>query len=236
MNGNHNRTLARTIAAAASVMLLGAPDARAADTCRVTLRTTDPVWNRPRDSGSTTSVACNAVAQDSQNNALPYRLVKIRTTVSEPLSIMVSSQEPATSTFDPFIGVYCIGFSAAAPLSNVISLDDDSGGWPNPAIPASRNIMLTANTDYYLVVSAYSASPQTAFGTVLVTLGGQARFSQTLPGCCKPDFNQDGIVSPQDIFDFLGAWFAALPSANFNGGVLSVQDIFDFLTAWFAGC
>ncbi len=59
---------------------------------------------------------------------------------------------------------------------------------------------------------------------------------ESVPGCAA-DFNGDGALSVQDIFDFLGAWFAGTPSADFNGiGGLSVQDIFDFLGAWFAGC
>jgi low density lipoprotein receptor-related protein 5/6 len=62
-----------------------------------------------------------------------------------------------------------------------------------------------------------------------------------LPGnpttCCPANFNQTGGLSVQDIFDFLGAWFAGDPRADFNHvGGLSVQDIFDFLGAWFAGC
>ena len=41
----------------------------------------------------------------------------------------------------------------------------------------------------------------------------------------------------QDIFDFLTAWFAHLPTADFNrSGDVTVQDIFDFLSAWFAKC
>jgi hypothetical protein len=54
---------------------------------------------------------------------------------------------------------------------------------------------------------------------------------------CAPDFNGVGGLTVQDIFDFLNAWFAGLPSADFNHvGGLTVQDIFDFLNAWFAGC
>ena len=53
--------------------------------------------------------------------------------------------------------------------------------------------------------------------------------------CCKANFN-GGILSVQDIFDVLTAWFSGSPRADFNGGGLSVQDIFDFLQAWFAGC
>lgn len=54
---------------------------------------------------------------------------------------------------------------------------------------------------------------------------------------CPSDFNAAGGITVQDIFDFLGAWFAGDPRANFNStGGLTVQDIFDFLGAWFAGC
>jgi hypothetical protein len=53
---------------------------------------------------------------------------------------------------------------------------------------------------------------------------------------CRADFNGADGVTVQDIFDFLNAWFAGNPAANFNGGLLEVQDIFDFLNAWFVGC
>lgn len=42
-------------------------------------------------------------------------------------------------------------------------------------------------------------------------------------GAHPGDFNADGRVTPQDLFDFLAAWFAVA------GGV---QDLFDFLAAW----
>jgi hypothetical protein len=54
---------------------------------------------------------------------------------------------------------------------------------------------------------------------------------------CAADFNADGAVNVQDIFDFLSSWFAGDPLADFNGAHgLNVQDIFDFLAQWFAGC
>jgi hypothetical protein len=57
---------------------------------------------------------------------------------------------------------------------------------------------------------------------------------------CKADFNCSGGEHPltvQDVFDFLNAWFALDPSADFNGvDGLTVQDIFDFVGAWFVGC
>jgi 1,4-alpha-glucan branching enzyme len=61
------------------------------------------------------------------------------------------------------------------------------------------------------------------------------------PGTCRADFNCTGGgtagVTVQDIFDFLAAWFASSPQADFNGtSGVSVQDIFDYLAAWFQGC
>jgi hypothetical protein len=55
---------------------------------------------------------------------------------------------------------------------------------------------------------------------------------------CPADFNHSGgSPTVQDIFDFLAAYFANDPAADFNGvGGLSVQDIFDFLAAYFTAC
>lgn len=54
---------------------------------------------------------------------------------------------------------------------------------------------------------------------------------------CLGDFNGSGAVSMQDVFDFLGAYFANDPRADVNGvGGVTVQDVLDFLAAYFAGC
>jgi len=54
---------------------------------------------------------------------------------------------------------------------------------------------------------------------------------------CPGDFDQNGNVAVPDIFAFLSAWFAGLPSADLDGipGV-AVPDIFAFLSDWFAPC
>ncbi len=54
---------------------------------------------------------------------------------------------------------------------------------------------------------------------------------------CAADFDGNGTVQVPDIFAFLSAWFAQLPSADFDhNGSIQVPDIFAFLSAWFAGC
>ncbi len=48
------------------------------------------------------------------------------------------------------------------------------------------------------------------------------------------DWNGDGVVTVQDIFDFIGSWFGGDGDAN-DDGVVNVQDVFDFVNRWFAG-
>jgi M6 family metalloprotease-like protein len=50
----------------------------------------------------------------------------------------------------------------------------------------------------------------------------------------RSDWNEDGVLTVQDIFDMLNDWFAGHADYNLFGG-LSVQDIFDFLNDWFDG-
>jgi hypothetical protein len=90
----------------------------------------------------------------------------------------------------------------------------------------------------------FEASTPPATGTV--TLGlfkpgtpTSVTFAAPIPTPgCPADFNGSGPPpSVQDIFDFLAAYFAQDPRADFNGvGGLTVQDLFDFLAAYFTGC
>ncbi len=58
-----------------------------------------------------------------------------------------------------------------------------------------------------------------------------------LPDGCVADFNDDRARTVQDVFDFLGAYFDAVPAADVNNsGDVTVQDVLDFVAAWFAGC
>ena len=45
------------------------------------------------------------------------------------------------------------------------------------------------------------------------------------------EFNANGVISTDDIFAFLGAWFAQRPCVDVDGSGLNVQDILKFLSA-----
>ncbi|HVU64531.1 MAG TPA: GC-type dockerin domain-anchored protein [Phycisphaerales bacterium] len=114
--------------------------------------------------------------------------------------------------------------SATAPSGSVVDWFTGSCGGTAVAGGASPTVNPTVATTYY------ARSRTTAGGCVSATC---ATVSVTI---CRVDFNCSGTLEVQDIFDFLNAWFAGSPSADYNGGGLSVQDIFDYLNAWFAGC
>ena len=61
--------------------------------------------------------------------------------------------------------------------------------------------------------------------------------SSLLSSHLPTDFNGDHLLTVQDIFDFLSAWFASDPLADFNHvNGITIQDVFDYLEAWFEGC
>lgn len=71
---------------------------------------------------------------------------------------------------------------------------------------------------YYLAVSAYHAGTIAAAGWGVNSAGfytGTVRVNIRtnigVPVFCAGDFNRTGVVSVQDIFDFLAAWFAGCP-------------------------
>ena len=59
----------------------------------------------------------------------------------------------------------------------------------------------------------------------------------TMP-CCRADFNKVNGITAQDIYDYLEAWFAQSPDADYLGngtGAPSQASINAFINAWFAG-
>lgn len=54
---------------------------------------------------------------------------------------------------------------------------------------------------------------------------------------CPADIDGNGTVTLQDLFEFLGLWFAGDLAADFDdSGSVSLQDVFEFLSAWFEPC
>ncbi|MFN7019969.1 MAG: GC-type dockerin domain-anchored protein [Phycisphaerales bacterium] len=157
-------------------------------------------------------------------------------------------------------GVQFTGFGTGA-----VRIDDSGrvfyyAAWNDPNATTNSGIF----RDQRLLVRKGVTTVQTIFGTELLTdisavqdnftisdngrylifegviteqtSGTTRRGSFMVRIFCPGDFNADGQVSVQDIFDFLSAYFNNDPAADINGDGLSVQDIFDFLAAYFSTC
>ena len=80
-------------------------------------------------------------------------------------------------------------------------------------------------------IGQFDAAPPAAGGAFTVT-GGYWTYKP-----CPPDFNADGVVSIDDLFLYINAYFSGAPTADFNGfGGVTIDDLFLYINAYFTGC
>ena len=109
------------------------------------------------------------------------------------------------------------------------------------AVFSASGVCCRGSTCSTSVTPASCTAPTAHAGAAFVSAATacNAGGNRTAP-CCESDYNKAGGVSVQDIFDFLGDWFAGSPFARVGGdgtgAAPPIQSLFDFLTAWFAGC
>ena len=76
------------------------------------------------------------------------------------------------------------------------------------------------------------------YGIVRADLA-KAYLDTQLPPLCPADFNADGELNPDDLADYIGAFFAQPPGqgSDFNADAeVNPDDLADFIGAYFAGC
>lgn len=166
------------------------------------------------------------------------------------------------ATFDTKLAVYQ-GYGCQDFEARLIACNDDSPLCVGSGTRSAVSVPVVAGEHYTIRVGSYSSSSTGTGNLNVVTHPAGACCAQTActitapesctgswmggtsvcgspenpTTCCLANFNQLGGVTVQDIFDFLGAWFAGSTAANVNADAgVSVQDIFDFLAMWFAGC
>ncbi|MCC6321143.1 MAG: hypothetical protein IT438_06880 [Phycisphaerales bacterium] len=143
--------------------------------------------------------------------------------------VQVDTCASAAPSLDTKLAVYSageVGMPVACPGADntAIACSDDVGSGCGASLFLSRTVFVAGAGRSYLVrVGGY--------------LGGAGTGAISIASFCIADFNTDGSVSVQDIFDFLTAYFQGLSSADINGeGGVTVQDIFDYLSSYFIGC
>ena len=88
-----------------------------------------------------------------------------------------------------------------------------------------------------LSITNGGATDSGSYDVLITNPCGQATTLAASVRFCIGDYNCNGAINLQDIFDFITGFFQPSAHADVNrSGTTNVQDVFDFLDAWFAGC
>lgn len=191
------------------------------------------------------------------STALPYQIKLTGATFGNQAAMITRD-----NTAKVVVGGDVLAGTSGSPLTVVSAPEgpiriSDRGlvAWRGRWVSGGTRTGLFLNTDKVFDDNAALGSPETGVGNMDMSPSGQHLLTSTFDGSftapgnfcvrvdfasipgCAADFNENGGLDIQDIFDYLNAWFAGNPATDFNAsGGIEVQDIFDFLNAWFAGC
>lgn len=123
-------------------------------------------------------------------------------------------------------------------LRNGIPVVDGLGGaGPGGGIVTGAARTMYAPAPVRLMITDVRAGDVGEYSVGLSNLCGSLQSEPIAVSLCIADFNGQGGISVQDVFDMLAAYFSGDPHADINASAdLTVQDIFAFLAAYFAGC
>jgi len=109
--------------------------------------------------------------------------------------------------------------------------------WRRNGIPLANGARITGVTTQFLEINNVQGGFDNGQYDLQVVSGCGTHVTPPvfLSIDCPADWNDSGLVTSQDFFDFLTDFFAQ--NADFNrDSFVNSQDLFDFLTAFFAGC
>lgn len=112
--------------------------------------------------------------------------------------------------------------------NNVPLVDGPLAGSPGTIVSGAATSTLSLNGPAAAQPATYRLRLTNACGTVLSN-------AAVVGTPLVSDYDGDGTVTVEDLFDFLDAWFLSDLSADLDDdGTVTVVDLFDFLDAWFA--
>jgi hypothetical protein len=106
------------------------------------------------------------------------------------------------SSYDSKVAVYSGATCPSAPNTAIAGNDDAPANCGTGSLQSFTTFACTAGSQYLIRVGGYTTNA----GNAQMAVGCVAA-----PPPCAADFNHSGIVSVQDIFDFLAAYFTGCP-------------------------
>ena len=152
------------------------------------------------------------------------------------LNVTVSALQRAVVSGSPAIEARVTRSGELVTTSLTPVVGSASGEDYTATLPAA-----SCGTGLQFAITAVAASGATVR---LPAVGFYAVFTATgsapnLTPCprCPSDFNLDGATDPDDLADFIGAFFSNTPDSDFDAsGTIDPDDLADFIGAFFAAC
>lgn len=201
-----------------------------------------------------------SMAFDGQNLLVGASGQDVQSVVDLGTIFLINAAPPAAITLTPQLSTICAGQALtlnAAPVIPSHTLtewtwqafqsDGSRSSWRG--LVDGMNVDLV-NRPYFTATNANTTSPILTPVPVIAEYGNvriEVKYTTT-DGCttreesiiwriCRGDINCSGAIDTGDIFDYLNAWFAQSPIAEFDGSPgVTVADLFQFLNSWFTGC
>jgi len=130
-------------------------------------------------------------------------------------------------------GIATVSTCGLAPFDTVLAAMNACGGPEIVCIDDSCGLQTTIT--FPTIVGQQYLVRIAGFGSD--TGSGQIQFS--CASTCQADFNLDGNLDPDDLADYISAFFSQPPAqaADFNqDGIVDPDDLADYITAFFQGC
>jgi hypothetical protein len=161
-----------------------------------------------------------------------------------PATIRLWFNEPVTTSAAHF--TLRQGSAAGPVVSTTFAYDAPSRRVTlTPASPLPPGTYTLTASDALTATNGGARLDGEVVGTTLPSGDGipqgaaQWSFSITPPQFCPADFDGNGMLNPDDLADFIAAYFSspAGPGTDFDGnGTLNPDDLADFIAAFFGGC
>jgi len=119
-----------------------------------TLDDSSPTFTRGFNNTGTPDLNC-AYPLNPSSSGVYYDLFCITSTDDQPIEIIVD--DTATTLDDSHMELYCANFDPEDSLNNCVFSDDDDGEGYYSAFTLDDNLVLPAGTEYWLVLTTFSA-------------------------------------------------------------------------------